>query len=83
MSDRAGCMDNEIYVSSADHAKASEIAEKMGLGALVCENRQPEDTMTEVEKAEAEFMRKRKRTYIEALVILAAAVLFLLIRSWM
>lgn len=77
------CTDNEIYVTAADHAYASEIAAGMGYGSLICECRPAQEELTEAQKAEAEFMRKRKRTMIEGIVILIAAVIFMFFRCFL
>ena len=77
------CLDHEIYVTAADHAYASEIAAGMGYGSLICECRPAQEELTEAQKAEAEFMRKRKRTMIEGIVILIAAVIFMLFRCFL
>ena len=77
------CLDHEIYVTAADHAHASEIASGMGYGSLICECRPAQEELTEVQKAEAEFMRKRKRTMIEGIVILIAAVIFMFFRCFL
>lgn len=77
------CLDHEIYVTAADHAYASEIAAGMGYGSLICECRPAQEELTEAQKAEAEFMRKRKRTMIEGIVILIATVIFMFFRCFL
>lgn len=78
-----GCQDNEIYIAAADRGRAVEIVTELGFGSQVCEDKQIPETLSELEKAEEQFMRKKKRTYIEGIVICAAAFIYMIVRAYM
>lgn len=78
-----GCKENEIYVVAADRNRAVEIVTELGLGNQVCEDEQIPETLSELEKAEEQFMRKKKRTYIEGIVICVIAFIYMIVRTHM
>ena len=78
-----GCLDNEIYITAADRGRAVEIVTELGLGEQVCEDKQIPETLSELEKAEEQFMRKRKRTYIEGIVICVIVFIYMIVRMYM
>lgn len=73
--------DGDIYVSAADLERAQEIVRELGYGDMLAANPIPGGIQSEVEKAEEAYYKKRKWLYVECLVIVAAAVVYLLFRA--
>jgi hypothetical protein len=75
--------DGVFYVSAADREEAVRMMELLSLSGYVSENNK---VMSEeeafAERAEEEYFRKRRVTMLECLVVILAALLFYLIRTW-
>jgi hypothetical protein len=79
----AECADGVFYVSAADREEAVHMMELLSQSGYVSENNK---VMSEeeafAERAEEEYFRKRRVTMLECLVVILAALLFYLIRTW-